>query len=452
MEQWRPIQRERVNGVIYLVWNAALLTLFSLSAGCATPETLKSPTAAGLKPSDLVHSPEDIDNGSTHHELHQFFELGERVRESQRPEILPPKKSVLVLSGGGAFGAYSAGILCGWSEAGTRPTFDTVTGVSTGALVAVFAFLGPEYDDELRQSYTEINSAGIYHAKPLFIALFSDSLNDSKPLLKQIEETITPEVVSKLAEAHKEGRRLYVGTTDLDGRRAVVWDLSAIAASGKPESRELICKLLLASAAIPAFFPAVEIPIHVDGKKYVERHVDGGLTQPLFFRPPHMAEENRRNPLPTMLYGSDEYVIVAGKLYADPYPVKPQVLPIVGSTVTTFLHAQTRDTLVKLYMQSMLTGMRYHLAAVPSDFAGLSSPIDFNPAGMTKLFEEGRKQALDGTVWRNMPPGIGEREELHQRTGTSLTLLRHHERKERSFRPDHLIQLTNQLEPESDRR
>lgn len=452
MEKRGLLQHGWVIEVNCLLWNAALLTLFSLSVGCAAPSTLKSPTAAGLKPSDLVHTSEEIDDSSSHHELHQFFELGERVRESQRPEVLPPKKSVLVLSGGGAFGAYSAGILCGWSEAGTRPRFDTVTGVSTGALVAVFAFLGPEYDDELRQSYTEIDSAGIYHAKPLFIALFSDSLNDSKPLLKQIEETITPEVVSKLAQAHEEGRRLYVGTTDLDGRRPVVWDLSAIAASGKPESRELICKLLLASAAIPAFFPAVEIPIHVDGKKYVERHVDGSLTQPLFFRPPYLSEKDQSNPLPSVLYGSDEYVIVAGKLYADPYPVKPQVLPIVGSTVTTFLHAQTRDTLVKLYMQSMLTGMRYHLAAVPSDFVGLSSPIDFNPTEMAKLFEEGRKQFLEGTVWRNMPPGIGEREELHQRTGTSLTLLRHHEHKERSFRADSMIQLTNQLEPESDRR
>jgi len=445
-------QRFREDRVSILASGAALLGFMVMVAGCATPETLKSPTAAGLKPCDLVHSTDEINDGSIHHELHQFFELGERVRESQRPEILPPKKSVLILSGGGAFGAYSAGVLCGWTESGTRPKFDTVTGVSTGALVAVFAFLGSEYDDELRQSYTEIDSAGIYRTKPLFVALFSDSLNDSKPLLKQIEEAITPDVVAKLAQAHEEGRRLYIGTTDLDGRRPVVWDLSAIAASGKPKSRELICKLLLASAAIPAFFPAVEIPIDVDGKEYAERHVDGGLTQPLFFRPPHIPEEHRSKPLPSMLYGSDEYVIVAGKLYADPYPVRSQVLPIVGSSVTTFLHAQTRDTLVKLYMQSMLTGMRYHLAAVPSDFVGLSSPIDFTPSGMTKLFEEGRKQSLDGTVWRNVPPGIGEREELLQRSGTSLTLLRRREKKEEPFRADKMIQLTNKLEPDTEHR
>jgi hypothetical protein len=118
-------------------------------------------------------------------------------------------------------------------------------------------------------------------------------------------------------------------------------------------------------------------------------------------------------------------VIVAGKLYADPQPVKAQVLPIVGSSVITFLHAQTRDTLVKLYMQSMLTGMNYHLAAIPSDFSAPTSPTDFDPVGMTKMFEEGRRQSLAGTAWRNMPPGIGEREELLQRTGTSLTVLPH---------------------------
>jgi predicted acylesterase/phospholipase RssA len=148
--------------------------------------------------------------------------------------------------------------------------------------VAVFAFLGPDYDNELRHSYTSVDSSDIYRKKPVAIALFTDSLNDSEPLLRQIESTITPTVVARIAEGHENGRRLYIGTTDLDGRRPVVWDLGAIAASGKPDSRELICKLLLASAAIPAFFPSVEIPVEVDGKKYLERHVDGGLTQPLF--------------------------------------------------------------------------------------------------------------------------------------------------------------------------
>ena len=402
----------------------SLALLFSL--GCSTPSPMiQSPTAAGLKPSELVHSTDEGVDG--HHEqvFHHLFALSENVRESQKPEVIPPKRSALILSGGGSYGAYTAGVLCGWTEAGNRPEFDVVTGVSTGALIAVFAFLGPDYDADLRRSYTTIGPANIYHKKSIALALFSDSLNDSKPLREQIEATISPDVVEQIAMAHRNGRRLYIGTTDLDGRRPVVWDMGAIAASDNPDRRELLCKLLLASAAIPAFFPVVEIPVVVDGKKYVERHVDGGLTQPLFFRPPSIPEDKRSAPLPEVLYGSDEYIIVAGKLYADPHPVRAQVLPIIGSSVTTFLHAQTRDTLVKLYMQTMLTGMKYHLAAIPSDFPAPLSPTDFNTVEMTKMFEEGRRQSLAGTVWRNTPPGVGGREELLQRTGTSLTVLRH---------------------------
>jgi hypothetical protein len=185
--------------------------------------------------------------------------------------------------------------------------------------------------------------------------------------------------------------------------------------------------LVLASAAIPGFFPAVEIPVEIDGKQYVERHVDGGLTQPLFFRPPYIPPDQRHASFPELFYGSDEYVIVAGKLYADAQPAEPRVLKIVGTSVTTFLYAQTRDSLVKLYMQSLLTGMNYHLAAIPGDFPAPMSATDFQPAEMTKMFDEGRRQVLAGTAWRNMPPGVGGSgtEELLVRAGTSLTVVPH---------------------------
>ena len=404
----------------------ALILAVCLPIGCATARFSYSPTAAGLKPAELVDLAAYGPNGTPPLVFRQLFAQGERVRESQRPSVIPPKRTALVLSGGGSFGAYTAGILCGWTETGNRPEFDVVTGVSTGALISVFAFLGPQYDDQLHRAYTTVKSRDIYRCKPLPWALFSDSLNDSKPLLRQIESIVTPQVVEEIADAHACGRRLYIGTTDLDGRRPVVWDLGAIAISGKPDSRHLICKLLLASAAIPGFFPTVEIPVEVDGQRYVERHVDGGLTQPLFFRPPYFPPEQRNaGSLPELLYGSDEYVIVASKLYADPQPVETRLLKVVGESVSTFLYAQTRDSLVKLYMQSLLTGMQYHLASVPADFDAPKSGADFDPVAMTQMFEEGRRQVLCGTAWRQTPPGVAGGEELLQRTGTSLTVVPH---------------------------
>jgi hypothetical protein len=399
------------------------LALSLLGFGCFAPGVGNTPTAAGLKPIELIDPTAYGGEGPPPPVFQQLYELGERVRESQKPDVIPPPHAILILSGGGGFGAYSAGVLCGWTEAGNRPQFDVVTGVSTGALIAVFAFLGSDFDAELKRSYTQSRTADIFRRKTLPWSLLSDSLNDNRPLLRQIEAVLTPEVVARIAAAHQQGRRLYIGTTDLDGRRPVVWDLGGIAASDRSDRRELLCKLLLASAAIPGFFPAVEIPVVVDGKKYIERHVDGGITQPLFFRPPYIAQDKRCASFPELFYGSDEYVIVAGKIYADPQPVQPQVLNIVSSSVSTFLYAQTRDSLVKLYMQSLLTGMKYHLAAIPNDYPAAMSATEFDPVEMTRLFEEGRRQASAKTVWRTMPPGVGGREELLQRAGTTLTVV-----------------------------
>src|SRR5262249_8530193 len=157
------------------------------------------------------------------------------------------------LSGGGIYGAFDVGILAGWSATGTRPVFDVITGVSTGALIATFAFLGPEYDEFLRSSYVNISPEDIYSRRRLLEILRSDSLVSSVPLQRKIMAAIAPEILAAVAREHAKGRRLYVGTTNLDTRRFVIWDLGAIASQGTAEALQLYQKVLLASGSVPGF-------------------------------------------------------------------------------------------------------------------------------------------------------------------------------------------------------
>lgn len=405
--------------ILRIVFPVVVAVLLA-GVGCSLSTDVATPNRMGINPADLV-DPTAYGDGPPPPVMRDLFRVAEEIRAARRPAVIPPKKTCLVLSGGGAYGAYQAGILVGWSEAGTRPIFDSITGVSTGALVAALVFLGPDYDSELRHVYTSLETSDIYIRRNFISALLSDSLADNKPLARQINRLLTPQALARMAEEHRKGRRLYIGTTDLDGRRPVVWDLGAIACRGSQEDRELVAQVLLASASIPGFFPPTEIPIDVDGQRLVERHVDGGVTQGLFFRPPFVPAELRKRPPADFLYDSDLYVIVAGKLYADPENVKPRALKIAESSISTLVFAETRVELIRLYTAAMLTGMNFRLAAIPANYNNLKSSTDFDPNSMTGMFEEGRRQLLAGTAWRASPPGVGDGELLAQRASNRLT-------------------------------
>ena len=293
-------------------------------------------------------------------------------------------------------------------------------GVSTGALVATLAFLGPDNDAELRRVYTTLRTEDIYTKRKGLKALLSESLADNAPLRAQIARVLTPDAVARLAAEHQKGRRLYVGTTDLYGRRPVVWDVGAIAVRNAPGACDCITNLLLASAAIPAFFPPVEVPVEVDGQRFVERHVDGGVTMNVFFRPPQVPPDLRLKPPAEFLFGSDMYIIVAGKLYADAEPTKASTLKIAAGSVSTLIYADTRAELVNMYTAAMIAGMNYRLAAIPPEFPAPASSTTFNPEQMARMFEEGRRQVRANTAWRDCPPGTPESEILPQRGGTKL--------------------------------
>lgn len=408
-----------------------LLTLLSvLVVGCghlSRHHRIPSPTAAGFDPTDVVDACAQAE-GDRVGDTAELNHLAEVVRHKIHGINPPgPKKSILALSGGGCYGAYSAGVLYGWTKQGTRPNFDVVTGISTGSLVAPLAFLGSKYDEEIKRFYTQLDGKDIYQLR-IVRGLFSEALATNAPLARQVDSVLTPEVVAEIATEHRKGRRLYVGTTERDSRRFVVWDIGAIACQGKPGSRELIKSILLGSAAIPGFFPASHIPVTINGNEYMEHHIDGGTSATVFIRPPYIPPEMvdpSRNPM-EQLTGTDLYIIVAGKLYADPKVVESRAIKIALTSVSTTAYAQTRGDLQRLYFVSTLTGMNYHLASIPGAYPAPETNTDFDPEVMTGMFNEGIRQVRQGTVWRRSPPGVKPGETPLERQGTTLTVQPRH--------------------------
>lgn len=193
--------------------------------------------------------------------------------------------SYLALSGGSDNGAFGAGILVGWTELGARPSFKLVTGISTGALIAPFAFLGPAYDPELRSIYTDISPDDVYETRGLLSAIYHDALTSTDPLFHLISRYANQDMMNAIAAEYQKGRLLLIGTTNLDVQRPVIWNIGAIAASGKPDALDLFRKILLASASVPAVFPPVMIDVEANGQHYQEMHVDGSAVAQTFLIP-----------------------------------------------------------------------------------------------------------------------------------------------------------------------
>ncbi len=336
-------------------------------------------------------------------------------------------RHVLAFSGGGAYGAYSAGFVDGWTRSGNRPECDVVTGISTGSLIAPFAFLGPEYDARLGQLYTTIQAQDVFRIRAWVTIPYRESVATNTPLKNLVESEITPELMTRIAVEHKKGRRLYVGTTNLDTRRLVVWDMGAIACRACPEGCQLFRDVLLASSAVPGMLPPVRFDIEVDGKPATELHADGAISAQLFV-PSHVfaaaATAASRDPIvpaggadATDGAGGNLYVVVAGKLYPDAAPVRPRILPVLGVAANSLIYAHCRADLSNLYGLARASGMRYHLTALAQGYGELGTSVDFDQKVMQSLFDEGRRQGATGPAWMHGPPTLSPGDGDYIRTG-----------------------------------
>jgi hypothetical protein len=256
---------------------------------------------------------------------------------------LPAPATLLAVSGGSDKGAFGAGLLNAWTRRGGRPDFDIVTGVSTGALIAPFAFLGSTEDATLRALYTTIESRDIYRPRVLGGLLGGSSLLNSAPLAQLISRYVTPAFLDRIAARHRQGRRLLVMTTHLDAQRGVIWDMGAIAASSSPRRLTLFREVLLASSSIPGAFPPVLIDLERQGENLSEMHVDGGTISGFFALPQRILESTPAPPP-----GSAIYVLYNGQLEPKFEVTSPRTLSILGRALETLLGEADRANVANL--------------------------------------------------------------------------------------------------------
>jgi hypothetical protein len=308
----------------------------------------------------------------------------------------------LIISGGGDAGAYGAGLLYGWTARGDRPRFRIVTGVSTGALIAPFAFLGPRYDASLRL-YTKVSAQDIMRKRPLTDWLQKDAMSDSRPLQGRLEKWISDQVIRDIAIEHAKGRRLYLQTVNLDAQRPVIWDMGAIAASRHPDAHKLFRQVVLASASIPGALPPQYIDVKADGKNYDEMHVDGGVVSQMLMSTLPIDLVALRQQMATQPQPPRIYVLRNGVIRPEYRATPPKLFPIVGRSIATLVKSQGAAELKLMYHEARASGIEFYLSHIPDEYARQVNE-EFDMAEMRKMFEIGKARGRDGTAWRRSPP------------------------------------------------
>ena len=318
--------------------------------------------------------------------------------------------AMLILSGGSDYGAFGAGLLNGWTRSGDRPEFVLVTGVSTGALIAPFAFVGPAYDHVLEEVYTSSTTDDVYH--PRWIGfLWNDAFLDTAPLARSIEHYVTEDLLTEVAEAHGQGRRLWIATTNLDADRLVIWNMGAIAQSNHPGALDLFRKIMLASSAIPGVFPPVMIKVEVGGRKYDEMHVDGGVKAQLFVNAEVLNLAAMRQKYRTFVSGNTRralYVVRNAKVGPEPGQVERRLSSITGKALTSLLNSQARSDIERIYnIAKEGTNTEFYWISLPVEHIPYSLK-PFDPVEMSKMYDIGHELGLRGDAWRQHPPGLGQ--------------------------------------------
>lgn len=338
----------------------------------------------------------------------EFYQAAARLVASRGlpPGAPLPELDLLGISGGGDNGAYGAGLLNGWSERGGRPEFFLVTGVSTGALSAPFAFLGPAYDPQLKAVYTDITLADVLVRRGITAAIWNDGLADNAPLFTTIGRYLDEAMLAEIGREYARGRLLLIGSTNLDAQQPVIWNIGAIARSGHPKALETVRRILLASSAIPGAFAPVMFDVTVDGQAYQELHVDGGAFAQVFLYPASVAAMRRqriarRQPVAPIR----AWVIRNGRLDPEWATVERRTYGIAGRAIASMISASGYNDVLRIYFNAERDQVDYNLSFISTDFT-VEYGQPFDQAYMRPLYEYGRQKALAGTAWVKKPPTV----------------------------------------------
>ena len=329
----------------------------------------------------------------------------ERMRQTSGTGRIP--LHMLAISGGGIKGNYGTGVLVGWSESGRRPEFDLVTGVSVGALMAPFVFLGADYDDQLSESAAE--AVIILSSKKSRPHLFrTGSAYVGEAFAELARRHFTDELIDAVGAQYLQGRRLFVGTTNLDGQAFTVWDLGMIAASDRPDKAKIFRKAVVASASVPMLFPPVMFEVDPPSGSGQQLHVDGGVTNNVFMVD---YDGNWQRVLGELDLDFDDFCIDSYALhngYLNQRPLQPPVenrmVPLIGASVDTLMSTNAANGIYKLWMSAMVTGSRFNVLAVPADIQYATSLSDVKPEDTNRMFEAGRARGLSGSPWHTLLP------------------------------------------------
>lgn len=329
----------------------------------------------------------------------------QQIADAERQGIRPREIEInaLLLSGGGSDGPYGAGLLVGWSETGERPEFDLVTGISAGAIIAPFAYLGPDYDQVLRELIFDRDNENLISLRIIGGLIDGLGIVDSNRIRARIRRIITADVVRRIAAEHDRGRRLLIGTTNLDAERPVLWRIDTIAKEGlgDPErTADLITSILAASSSIPGAFAPEFFEVTVDGRRYSEMHVDGGVTHQIFFSPSaNMFGSILPREFKRITQRSNVYIIRNAKIASDFAPVSPSIVQIASRSLSTVLKFGGRGDIRAIKASAEESGFGLKITSVPSSFT-LDEDSPFDPVYLGALFDLGYEAASKPETWQ----------------------------------------------------
>lgn len=399
-----------INQGLYLV----LLFAFLVVSGCATLPRDPVPLDQ-IEQAEVVGMPGIRAWGGQVSPLFQQDIIDSLKVDQQRWDELTldekgvPVYNTLALSGGGSHGAFGAGFLYGWTQSGERPEFKLVSGISTGALIAPYAFLGEDYDEDLKKVFTTTSTDQIAEFLGIFNIFGGEAIASTGPMIKLLQEYVTGEMIDDVARVHDElGRRLYIATTNMDAQRIVVWNMGLIAKSDHPGKYQLFRDVMMASASIPVAFPPVYIKVESAGKTYDEMHADGGtISQVIFYGATldlkaagrAMGFEIEKRPVGNL------YIIRNGQLQPQPEHIERKLTAISARAINTMIKSAARSDLFRIYAFSQREGSKFHYVDIPDDFE-FTADEPFDPEEMTRLFEIGKKMGREHNTWQTVPPGL----------------------------------------------